>query len=396
MTKLVAGMLEVDFDDLWRRGQRAARRQAQRRFVIQAGVLIVIAGLIGTLYLADTNEITNQAYMARAYLSQLGAERPSVWTPSPRQQGLIDQAKAAARTHVRQDFDLELRERDPEAGWTIAQENLALHEDDQIRDANALALLDATRLHGASCWPEYVADGACHVLATSWSLYSMGTLGVAADAAALNSLLDVQDAQGWWPLYFSLHGDRADASTYATAWALMAIGTQARFADPATQRRIKDARARAIGWLLASEDRGASRWKDYPYSDSGTALDGVSALAVVALNPSAGNRRIAELDRAWLDQLPEFPGRLDLIERSNVALGRSWKWDRTSYAVTPWVALSADMVFPNGDRLGRAKADAYLERFTSSLPSYQGLADPYYFSAELAHGLARLSGPAQP
>jgi hypothetical protein len=396
VTKLVAGMLEVNFDDLWRRGQRAARRQAQRRFLIQAGVLVVIAGLIGALYVADTNQITNLAYVARAYFSQLVAEGPSAWTPSAAQRSVIDQAKAAARMHVRQDFDLELRERDAEAGWTIAQENLALHEDDQIRDASALALLGATRLHGASCWPEYVADGACHVLATSWALYSMGTLGVAADAAALNSLLDVQNAQGWWPLYFTLHGDRADASTYATAWALMAIGSQARFADPATQKRIEDARARAIGWLVASEDRSANRWKDYPYSDSGTALDGVSALAVVALNPPARDGRIADLDRGWLDHLPAFPGKLDLIERSNVALGRSWKWDRTSYAVTPWVALSADLAFPTGDRLGRAKAKAYLERFTSSLPSYQGPADPYYFSAELAHGLTRLSRSAKP
>jgi hypothetical protein len=171
----------------------------------------------------------------------------------------------------------------------------------------------------------------------------------------------------------------------------MAIDAQVRFADPTTQSRIKAARARAINWLLGAEDRRASRWKDYPYNDNGAALDGVSALAVVALNQSRDDGRVVQLDRAWLTNLPEFPGKLDLIERSNVALGRSWKWDRTSYAVTPWIALSAALAFPGGDRLGHAKADAYLERFVSRLPSYQGSADPYYFSAELAHSLALLS-----
>jgi hypothetical protein len=231
------------------------------------------------------------------------------------------------------------------------------------------------------------------VLATSWAAAALAAAGTPADAKLLNDLLDRQSPDGWWPLYYSIHDNRSEASTYATAWALMAVGDQPRPADPALRLRIDAARAKAVDWLLSVEDRGRRRWKDYPFDDSGAPMDGVSALAVVALNRSAADPRIAALDRDWLDHLPVFPGRLDGLERSNVALGRSWKWDRTNYVVAPWLALSAALAYPHGDWLGRAKADAYLARFAEALAAYDGAREHSYVSAELIYSLSLLPRP---
>ncbi len=395
VTKLVAGMLGVDFDGLWHRAQKQAMRERRRRLGVRLGLLAVLVGLASAVWYVDSNDIINDAYVLRALVGELApGGAGAAWKPDPRQRTQIVAGTSAAAGAVRQDLKLELRERDPEVGWTLAQEDLALNGQDKAQDAAAMSLMLARRLPGQSCWPEYVADGACHVLATSWAAAALAAASIPADPKLLNDLLDRQNPDGWWPLYYSVGDNRSEASTYATAWALMALGDQERFADPSLRKRIDAGRAKAAAWLLSVEDRGRRRWKDYPFAANGALMDGVSALAVVALNRSQGDQRIAALDRDWLDHLPVFPGRLDGLERSNVALGRSWKWDRTNYVVTPWLALSGALAYPHGDWLGRAKADAYLARFTEALASYNGASEQSYVSSELVYSFSQLPRPA--
>jgi hypothetical protein len=382
-TRLAAGMLGVDFDDLWKRSERDARRRSRRRLAVQAMVTAAIAGLLVILYRANTNLVLNAVGIAQAYASDAASGSPAgSWRPTARQSDLVAHAAAAAQRFVTKDYDAELKQRDPEAGWTMAQELAALHGRDPTADAAALALMTATELRGTACWPEYVSDGVCHTGATAWVLYTQAALGRPADPASLESLIDAQSPQGWWPMYFSLRSDPSYASTYASAWALMAIDAQSRFAPPALRPRLIAARARAVDWLLSAED-AHGRWKDYPANPAGVELDGVSAVALVALNQSPADPRVARVDRAWLNDLPIYPGSIEGVERSNIALGASWKWDRTTYVVAPWIALSADLALPRGTRLGRAMGETYLDRFDASLASYDPAPHPNYLSAEL-------------
>ncbi len=382
--RLAAGMLKLPFDDLWRRAQRAARQQTRRRIAVQAGVFAAVAALLAGLYVADTNQIVNAAEVARDYAAGLAAGPASAsWRPSAAEQGLIGQASKTARAHLTLDFDDVLKQRPTDAGWTLAQELIALHGENAAADTSALALMRGAVLPGTSCWAEYVADASCHAAATAWALNSLATLGLAAAPRSLSALLDAQDRDGWWPLYLTLHGDRSYASNYATAWALLALDAQSRFASPQLQQRIALARTRAINWLISSEDPRQHAWKDYPDNQAGTISYGVSGLVVVALNRSPTDPRVAAIDRAWLSHLAIFPGKVDEIERSNVPLGDSWKWDRTSYIVTPWVALSADEALGDGTLLGRAKGRTYLDRFVRGLAAFDPKADPNYLSTEL-------------
>ena len=336
---------------------KAAGTSAGRRPV---GVAAAVIGLLIVLYLADTNPIVNAAEVARNYVAEASsASATARWRPNARERGLIDQATRAARVHLVVDFQAELKQRDAEAGWTMAQELTALHGENRAADDGALALMNATHLPGTSaCWPGICRRRLPAMPARPRGRFiPLGGLGLPADPSSLESLLEAQSQDGWWPMYFKVGGDNAYASTYATAWALMRSDQRPvplRLAPIATEK-LAAARAKAINWLISSQDPHQHRWKDYPYNSAGEASDGVSALAIVALNQSPSDPRVAAVNRAWLSHVPIFPGKIDGIERSNVALGASWKWDRTSYVVTPWVALSAYLALHDGTAFGRAQ-----------------------------------------
>jgi hypothetical protein len=396
VTRLAAGMLDLPFDELWKRTERAARQRRRRRLAVQSGVIVTVGALLLVLYLIDKNQIVNKIGVSQNYIAEIISGPSAVLRkPNSIERMLINTSINASQSYVSLDYNNVIKQREAEAGWTMAQELIALHGRDRQADANALALINATHLTGTSCWPEYVKDADCHTLATSWALYSQALFAPQTDQSSLNALLDAQSPEGWWPMYFSLRGDRSNASTYATAWAIIAIGAQANVATPVMQRRISVARANAIQWILSSEDQARHRWKDYPYNKGGVALDGVSALAVVALNQLPKDPRVMAVNRTWLVDLPIYPGTLDEIERSNIELlGRSFRWDRTSYVVTPWTALSVDLAMRDGTTLGRANGRTYLDRFIAGLKTLKPASDPNYFSAELVACLTKIShGP---
>ena len=182
------------------------------------GAAATVIGLLIVLYLADTNPIVNAAEVARNNVAKPVPHRL-------RRDGgrtlakKVDRSgdKGRARVHLVVDFQAELKQRDAEAGWTMAQELTALHGENRAADDGALALMNATHLPGTSCWPEYVADASCHAGATSWALYSLGGLGLPADPRLhWKACWRLQSQDGWWPMYFKVGGDNAYASTYGS------------------------------------------------------------------------------------------------------------------------------------------------------------------------------------
>ena len=121
----------------------------------------------------------------------------------------------------------------------------------------------------------------------------------------------------------------------------------------------------------------------------------MSALAIVALNqsPIRSARRGCQpgLDPG---HVPIFPGKIDGIERSNVALGALVEMGSHQLCGHPLgAALSAYLALRNdGTAFGRAQGLTYLDRFTNGLASFKPAADPNYFSSELVNALNGVAG----
>jgi hypothetical protein len=349
-----------------------------------AVILLTVAVFVNTAY---SDQIKNGARVSFSLLEHAFTSQRELRV-SAQQYAQLQSVNLALRNRVADSLDLELKAKNKQAGWTIAEYNLALGQYSAAKQSAALALLDATRLQNQPCWPEYVVDYICHTGATAWALDSLAASGIAASPASVGALLDLQRKDGWWPMYFNLSNDASNASTYATAWALMAISAQEQFADLTTQRRIETARRTATEWLIATRVANRYRWKDYPFNGGAVVSESISALTVIALNRASKGADLEPLNRGWLRELPIFPKAVGTLERSDITLGAAdsnWLHDKTGYTVVPWVSLSIVSCFGDGDTLGRAKARVYLDNTISGLSSYDTKSGLDYLAADLLY-----------
>jgi hypothetical protein len=366
----------------------AAERKRNLMTMGSAGLLAIVF-LIVAIFLntAYSDQIANGTRVFLSLMSHALTDKSELKF-SAKQHAQLQSVNLAFRSRVADALDLELAAKNKQAGWTIAEYNLALGQYNAPKQSAALALMDSTRLQNQPCWPEYVVDYTCHVGATAWALYSLAASGVPASSASLGVLLDLQRKDGWWPMYFNLSDDRSNASTYATAWALMAISAQEQFADPATRSRIETARKTATDWLVATRIANHYRWKDYPFNDGGVVGESISALSIIALNQASRGTDLAPLNRGWLRELPIFPKAVGTLERSNitlVAVDSNWLHDKTGYTVVPWVSLSILPSFRDGDQLGRAKARIYMDNVIAGLSSYDTKSGLPYLAADFLY-----------
>ena len=281
--------------------------------------------------------------------------------------------------------------------WTAAQALVAL-EPARLDRQRWLDFLAAQRFEHERLWRKYPeAAYPTHLAASAWVLLALAHLGTPAERADLWVFLAEQQDQGAWPIYSGAREDDG-ASTYATATALLALQAQRRVGhEEAVARALEVASERALAYLLAARESGHARWSDYP---AGPPERGVSALALHALHQ--GRQPLPEIDRLWLDELPEEPPGPGDFKSSSRTIhatdGRPIQSDDTRHYELPWSVLATLDAYPSGTPGQRTTALRWIERVLARPDPAAGIAgddNDAWIAAELLLAFRQLGAAAQ-
>jgi hypothetical protein len=280
--------------------------------------------------------------------------------------------------------------------WTISQVVTALHQLAPIDYRGAIDYMRSRRHNECGCWREYKHYN--NIGASSWVLQALARVNASRLPNDTAFLLDVQSADGWWPMLES-SDDSANASTYATALAVLALDVHRRvyIQDGRENLRAEEAIRRGRQWLLSTRIRDTARWRDYPNGGEGMESLSDSGLALHVLHRLKPAPDPA-IDIAWLRSLPrdEMPplahensGRRILLKDGDLA------GDTVRRYKLPWALIATIDAFPNAGNEERATALEFIDqaiRRPSELT--RSVAPAPHMAAEVLLGLRYLQGSA--
>jgi len=241
------------------------------------------------------------------------------------------------------------------------------------------------------CWTELRGHPRVDVVGhiSGWVMTAFADIRQPLTQADLDYVLSRQNG-GWWPMFLE-SGAAKYPSTYTTGWMLLGLHRQrAAGLIPADKRAAVDsAIRRASVWLMRSRD--GARWKAHPgasNTDTGEALSGF----VLHVLHEVGTEQLTDVDRAWLDSLPEQDLEPSSRDDRYVVLPYSRddaSIDQVSVVRLPWILLATVDAYRDGTVSEKARALRWLDKVLRN-PSVrtadtQGLD---WVRAELTIGLA--------
>jgi len=276
--------------------------------------------------------------------------------------------------------------------WPVAQFSVALGEQEGL-DQKFLSDYFKSRMdQRCNCWRE-TPEKEPHAGATSWVLYSMATHGIEIPREVVRSLLDLQDAKGWWPIYPAQALDQ-NASSYATAWAIIALTElQGRVTDKELADKVGLATGRAAGWLLDSRIPTRARWYDYPFGTKKIESVSVSGLVLHALHTRLNAQDLIELDAKWVAELPVELGsasEFDLTDTYIILRNGALDFDRTRHYRLQWAMIATADAYTNATPFKKAKSLAWFELMLKQEIADEDVLKQNWVSSELVLALTRL------
>ena len=244
------------------------------------------------------------------------------------------------------------------------------------------------------CWTELVDEPRSEVTAFvgGWVLAAFAEIGEPVSAADLDYVLQRQNSAGWWAM-FPESGASQYQSTYTTAWLAFGLHKQ-RVAGliPADRRAAVDrAISRATMWLMRV--RMGARWRAHPNAPETDVPEALSGFVLHVLH-QASALDLTDVDRAWLDSLPQKdlePTSLD--KHYNVLqYGHRSAIDHIVDIRLPWILLATADAYANGTAQQKARTLNWIEQILRS-PEVRG-ADTEgtdWVRAEVLLGIAETS-----
>ena len=302
--------------------------------------------------------------------------------------------RLAPSTHADLSTDLS---QSPMTPWSASQSVLALRSAGwEIPDKQAyLAFVNGGRFaQDCFCWTELVDQPRSEVVGFvgGWVMAAFSQIGEPVSPADLDYVLKQQNAAGWWPM-FPESGAAQYQSTYTTAWLALGLHMQsAAGLIPADKKPAVDrAISRATVWLMRS--RQGARWKAHPNADGSAVPETLSGFVLHVLH-KAGKMDLTDVDRAWLDTLPQKdlePASLD--KHYNVLqYGHRSAIDHIVEIRLPWILLGTADAYANGTAKQKARTLNWIEKILRS-PEVRG-ADTEgtdWVRAEVLLGIAETS-----
>jgi len=285
----------------------------------------------------------------------------------------------------------------PMTPWSASQSVLALRSAGwEIPDKPAyLAFVNAGRFApDCFCWTELVDEPRSEVTAFvgGWVLAAFAEIGEPVSATDLDYVLQRQNSAGWWAM-FPESGASQYQSTYTTAWIAFGLHKQ-RVAGliPADKRAAVDrAISRATMWLMRV--RMGARWRAHPNAPATDVPEALSGFVLHVLH-QASALDLTDVDRAWLDTLPQKdlePTSLD--KHYNVLqYGHRSAIDHIVDIRLPWILLATADAYANGTAQQKARTLNWIEQILRS-PEVRG-ADTEgtdWVRAEVLLGIAETS-----
>lgn len=287
---------------------------------------------------------------------------------------LSEEARGAMRGKAKQlaaALDARLDRKKDLAGeaWPSAQILVALRENDpgysrRINSRTIERYFRSIAGPECACWRRQPkAQFPNHLGLSAWVVWAMAAYGIPAQRGEIEFLLATQDRDGGWPI-FSDARQKEPASSYATAAAIFALQQQSKFeTSPERRARLATAVQRGADWLKRRAAPGRARWADYPGGSGSRETVGVSGFVLYVLH-RVGAPGLAELDRAWLRELPvgEPLALGGEISPKKIQVGARSYRDDTRYYALPWGILATVLAYPTASLGDKARAIEWLER----------------------------------
>jgi len=322
---------------------------------------VVLMGLALALVLATVVAVVFAGTLVR-YYRVISAPAGSV--------PLSEEARSAMRGKAKQlaaALDARLDRKKDLAGeaWPSAQILVALRENDpdyarRIDSRTIARYFRSIAGPECACWRRQPkAQFPNHLGLSAWVVWTLAAYGIPAQKGEIEFLLATQDGDGGWPIFSDAR--QRQSSSYATAAAIFALHQQSKFeTSPERRSRLATAVQRGADWLTSRAAPGRARWADYP---GGRETLGVSGFVLYVLH-RVGAPGLAELDRAWLRELPVGePLALggDVSPKSIQVGPRSYRDDTRHYAL-PWGILATVLAYPTASLGDKARALEWLEQ----------------------------------
>ncbi len=293
--RLAAGLLDVPFDDLWRRDQRRRKTQKTQLFFL-AGAVIALIGAF-TLPAIVNKEI------GRALISSRLTAAQENLTLSPRAQSQLRALIASSEQRLAQVANdglaiLETGGGDAGDMWGVSQAVAAITPDEELFarfDAAARNTVD----DACACW-RFNNRGLIPI--SFWVLEAYSDAGAPAPRDAVDALLRAQGGDGAWPAHFEQVEKDEAASLYVTAMLVLALERQ-RMVTPQTvlAARIDHAAEKGAAWLSSKAPDKPHQWADYPDSNRSVSDSMFGGMALAALAASESAAGMAPIARSWIE-----------------------------------------------------------------------------------------------
>ncbi len=287
------------------------------------------------------------------------------WTPDPITARFMEEKHKEYTTYVASDRAFWLDSDLAAAPWPLAQDVMAAPSEIEGDKTAIREQFKKNTLAGCVCWSESGLRG--QMGASAWVTTALAIVEGEQRDAALDDILNKQNASGYWAMFAGVPDNTQNASTYATTVALMAILVHRDSGFLEGDRRIKADRAieNASRWLVRTYNYTEKGWMDYPNSNEGRTLSlGLTAQTVWTLHKSLPTGQLARIDKTFLERDDLAPKMKD-FDISDVAVyfdKRTLDYDNTRYARHPWTLLALREGYPNYSNKERVRMRVLLAK----------------------------------
>jgi hypothetical protein len=258
-------------------------------------------------------------------------------------------------------------------GWSLAQVTVAVvgtgSKIDKTDRQRILSAFDKSSVSSCGCWRELNSSTAPgfppNLVATGWVITAKALLTSPASEKTLQFFSSTQHSDGWWSVFPTKQKNAA--SIYGTCWSILGLQTQLEknLVSTANSSDVVASISRGVSWLLKVR-KDTARWQSYPYEQREVSVS-LSGLALHTLHRVGGLAALTQIDREWLDHLPDEPPPAMEVESQNfwIETTKGHAVDHFQQIKLPWLIVATVDAFPNGTTLQQAHALMWLERAVS-------------------------------